>query len=96
VVRCLAHKPPLVNDDDWPEIPEEYHDLLSLGPEAALLVSKGKEAAVSWAQIKYNERKESYLGRKQHRGVRKRRFNNVSNPYVGRGLGQRIPSASES
>ena len=96
VVRCLAQKPPLINDDDWPEIPEEYHDLLVLGPEAILLAGKGKESASAAARQKYQVRKEAYLGRKQHKGVRSRSFRNVSNRYISRGSGEKIPNASNS
>ena len=95
VVRCLAHKPPLINDDDWPEIPEDYHDLLIYGPEAILLAGKGKESAAMAANQKFQQRKEAYLGRKQHKGVRSRAFRNVSNRYISRGSGEKIPNASD-
>jgi len=96
VVRSLAHKPPLVNDDDWPEIPEMFHDLLIYGPQSMLLAGKGKEAAAARALQKYTDRKQKFLGLKQHRGVRNRKFRNATNPYIQRGNFRKIPNAVES
>jgi len=95
VVRSLAHKPPLINNDDWPELPEMFHDLLIYGPQSVLLAGKGKEAAANRALQKYTERKRAFMGLKQHRGVKTRRFRNVSNPYVQRGNFRKIPNAVE-
>ena len=96
VVRCLAHKPPLVNASDWPEIPEEYHDLLIYGPMAVLLAGKGKESSSQRAFQKYNERKRAFLGKKTHRGIRSRKFSNVTNIYIEHGSGHKIPNAEEA
>jgi hypothetical protein len=96
VCRCLAHKPPLINPEDWPEIPEEFHDLLIYGPQSVLLAGKGKENAAARAGQKYKERKEAFLGKKQHKGVRSRKFKNASNPYIQRGSSRKIPNAVES
>jgi len=95
VVRSLAQKPPLINPDDWPEIPDMFHDLLIYGPQSVLLAGKGKEAAASRALQKYIDRKRAFMGVKQHRGVKQRRFRNVSNPYVHRGNLRKIPNAVE-
>ncbi len=95
VVRSLAHKPPLINPEDWPELPEMFHDLLIYGPQSVLLAGKGKEAAANRALQKYTDRKRAFMGIKQHRGVKTRRFRNVSNPYVQRGNFRKIPNAVE-
>tara|TARA_A100001515_G_scaffold75275_2_gene59834 strand:- start:2208 stop:3197 length:990 start_codon:yes stop_codon:yes gene_type:complete len=96
VIRSLAEKPPLINPDDWPEIPDQFHDLLIYGPQSVLLAGKGKESAAARAFQKYNERKQVLMGLKQHRGVKRRTFKNVSNPFVHQANFRRIPNAVES
>jgi hypothetical protein len=95
IVRCLAHKPPLINDDDWPELPEEYHDLLIYGPQSILLAGKGKESAAIQAGRKYEDRKKQFLGRRQHKGIKSRGFVNATNRYIQRGNLRKIPNAVE-
>ena len=90
------HKPPLVNASDWPEIPEEYHDLLIYGPMAVLLAGKGKESSSQRSFQKYNERKRAFLGKKTHRGIRSRKFSNVTNIYIEHGSGHKIPNVEEA
>ncbi len=41
-IRAEMRKPPLVNDTDWPEIDQEYHDLLVWGTTKDLLPALGK------------------------------------------------------
>lgn len=48
-VRALMHKPPLLNDEDWPDLPRDMHDLLITGPASFLLPSVGKVAAADRA-----------------------------------------------
>jgi hypothetical protein len=41
-LRCEMRKPPLVNDSDWPEFDQEYHELLIYGVTQDLLPTVGK------------------------------------------------------
>ena len=41
-VRCLSYKPDLINDDDWPDIGKEYHDLIMYDAGQELLPNFGK------------------------------------------------------
>ena len=43
-IRAEMRKPPLVNDDDWPEFDQEYHNLLVFGVTKDLLPSLGQRA----------------------------------------------------
>jgi len=42
VIRAKSYRPMLMNDDDWPEIDEHYHDLLLYGPGSEMLIAFGK------------------------------------------------------
>lgn len=42
-IRAWGFKPDLVNDEDWPEFDEDFHDLLVLGAAASTLSAFGKE-----------------------------------------------------
>jgi len=42
VIRAKSYRPPLINDDDWPEIDEHFQDLLLYGPGSELLAAFGK------------------------------------------------------
>tara|TARA_R110000744_G_scaffold86986_6_gene170024 strand:+ start:6881 stop:7870 length:990 start_codon:yes stop_codon:yes gene_type:complete len=95
IVRCLAHKPPMINDDDIPELPLDFHDLLIYGPQSILLAGKGKESSAAAAGRKYMERKKAFLGRRQHKGIKSRGFINASNRYIQRGNLRKIPNAVE-
>ncbi len=96
VVRTLAKKPPLINDDDWPEIDNRFHDLLIYGAEATLLPLIGKGQAGQLAARKYEQRKEDFLGHREHKQVTSRKFKNVTNPYVlpSSSVQRKIPNAS--
>ena len=41
-IRVEMRKPPLVNDSDWPEIDQEFHDILIWGVTQDLLPTLGK------------------------------------------------------
>ncbi len=41
-IRCLSYKPDLSNDDDWPDISKEYHDLILYDAGQELLPNFGK------------------------------------------------------
>ena len=51
-LRAMGYKPDLVNDDDWPDYDENFHDLLLYGPGAEVLPSFGQEnVALQYNQI---------------------------------------------
>lgn len=59
-LRAMAYKPDLVNDDDWPDFDENFHDLLLYGPGAEVLPSFGQEnLSVQYAQL-FNQRWREY------------------------------------
>jgi len=91
-VRCEMAKAPLVNDDDWPDIPEEYHDLLVWGPAAALMPAVGKTAMGDRYQNRFNRRLKRYMTGQQKRRGMIRTFENVTNVFVNSGPnGARFP-----
>ena len=98
VVRTLAKKPPLINDDDWPELDSRYHDLLIHGAQAILLPLVGKGQAGQLAARKYEQRKEDFLGHREQKQVTSRKFKNVTNPYIipASTVQRKIPNASAS
>jgi hypothetical protein len=75
-------KPPLVNDDDWPEIPENYHDLIVEGVAASLLPTVGKTGAADRSQRRFDRRLKKFSGKSQKRAGRLRTFENVTNVFV--------------
>ena len=51
-LRAMGYKPDLVNDVDWPDYDENFHDLLLYGPGAEVLPSFGQEnVALQYNQI---------------------------------------------
>ena len=96
VVRTLAKKPPLINDDDGPEIDSRYHDLLIHGAQAILLPLVGKGQAGQLAARKFEQRKEDFLGHREQKQVTSRKFKNVTNSYIlpASSLQRKIPNAS--
>jgi len=81
-VRAIMRKPPLVNDDDWPEIPENYHDLIVEGAAASILPVVGKTSAADRSQRRFDRRLRKFSGRTQKRAGRIRSFENVTNVFV--------------
>jgi len=75
-------KPPLVNDDDWPEIPENYHDLIIEGAAASILPVVGKTSAADRSQRRFDRRLRKFAGKTQKRAGRIRSFENVTNVFV--------------
>ena len=96
VVRTLAKKPPLINDDDWPEIDSRYHDLLIHGAQAILLPLVGKGQAGQLAARKFEQRKEDFLGHREQKQVTSRKFKNVTNAYIlpSSSVQRKIPNAA--
>jgi hypothetical protein len=77
-VRAIMRKPPLVNDDDWPEIPENYHDLIVEGAAASILPVVGKTSAADRSQRRFDRRLKKFSGKSQKRAGRMRTFENVT------------------
>jgi hypothetical protein len=55
-LRTVERKMPLVNDTDWPEIPEEYQDLLLYGPAGEILPKFGHVELGATYRDMYRER----------------------------------------
>ena len=77
-VRCFMRKPPLINDDDWPEMPEEFHDLLLYDPGAEMLPHYGKPELASMFEAKKRERMKKFKDLASPRLNRKLVFDDVS------------------
>lgn len=58
--RVEMRKPPLVNDSDWPEFDQEFHDLLIWGTTKDLLPTLGKGAVGDRHRLTYRERLNRY------------------------------------
>lgn len=76
-VRAVMRKPDLVNDNDWPELPDEYHDLLLHGPVAALLPHVGKQGAANTHSAIFSRRYAEFTRQQGRRPARVRTFANV-------------------
>lgn len=59
-LRAVAYKPDLVNDDDWPEIDEDFHDLIEYGAGSDVLPTFGKESVAVLYADKFRERIREY------------------------------------
>jgi len=88
-VRTQEQKPDLINDDDWPQIDERWHQLLIDGPGQENLPSAGKNIqagrmAQQWDQFIKDAKRYS-----QHRPNRVRTFMDVQStprPFLDRPL----------
>ena len=78
-VRAIMFKPPLINDGDWPEISEDFHNLLVWGPASEVLPNVGKlEQAVQLAG-EYKDGVKEFKGFQQVSPNRTRTFKDVHN-----------------
>jgi hypothetical protein len=59
-ISCNAFKPALVDDTDWPEIDEKYHDLLLLGGSIICFPVFGKGDQVADIVLQFNDRLDEY------------------------------------
>lgn len=78
-VECQRRKPPLIDDDDWPEIDEDYHELLVAGPAGTLLPNFGRTTAGDRYRTRYRELLTNYKTAAGGTIRRARRFANVMN-----------------
>lgn len=61
-IRCEMRKPPLVNDTDWPEFDQEYHDLLIWGVTQDLLPTLGKSGVGDRHRATFKDRMSAFIG----------------------------------
>jgi len=59
-ISCNAFKPALLNDTDWPEINEKYHDLLLLGGSIICFPVFGKGDQVADIELQFEDRLAEY------------------------------------
>jgi hypothetical protein len=63
-IRAEMRKPPLVNDGDWPEFDQEYHNMLVYGTTMDLLPGLGKPQVASAHRLTYREMYKEFTGEK--------------------------------
>src|SRR3990167_9603225 len=77
-VRCLAHIPNLLNDDDWPEFDADFHDLIVWGVGADTLALVGKQSLADRMKIRYEARLKKFAGdRSKKPNLEDRQFRDV-------------------
>jgi hypothetical protein len=59
-LRVEMRKPPLLNDGDWPEFDQEFHDLLVWGTTQDLLISFGKGDVADRHRLTFTERLQEF------------------------------------
>ena len=64
-IRAEMRKPPLVEDTDWPEIEQDYHDLIVLGAAVDLLPKVGMTNAAMVLRKTFEDRMREYLSRQK-------------------------------
>lgn len=67
-VRAEMRKPPLVNDTDWPEIDQEYHDLLVWGTTKDILPTVGKSSTGDRHRVTFEDRLEEFVSGRDDSG----------------------------
>ena len=60
-LSAMAYKPDLVDDEDWPEFDEDFHDLLDLGACARILPLFGKTTYAEQMKEDFTGRMKEYL-----------------------------------
>lgn len=80
-VRSMARKPDLLNDDDWPQIQEDFHQLLVDGPGPELMLAAGKPQQAQRMQADFDVLLPVFKARAQYRPNKVGIFKDVqSNP----------------
>ena len=72
-IRAIMRKPDLLNDEDWPEITDEFHNVLVWGAAAECMPSMGKLQHAGQMSRQYNEglrRYKSATGMRQPNRIR--------------------------
>ncbi|MAH51569.1 hypothetical protein CMI37_37480 [Candidatus Pacearchaeota archaeon] len=85
-VRVEMRKPPLVNDGDWPEFDQEFHDLLVWGTTQELLPAFGKSPVADRHRASFDQRLKDFRREKDATPNAVWTFSNVQNRA---GYGQR-------
>jgi len=81
-VRAEMRKPPLVNDEDWPEFDQEFHDLLIWGTTKDLLPTIGKSGTADRHRETFEQRMLDFAAEKNYRPAAIHVFADVQS-YVG-------------
>ena len=90
-VRAISRKHDLVNDEDWPEVDEDFHNLLVWGAAADILPHVGKSSLADRMRRDYDDGLKRFRGIHQVRPNRIRTFADVKNGPLRRGRPQ-IPN----
>jgi hypothetical protein len=61
-IRADMRKPPLVNDEDWPEFDQEFHDLLVFGTTMDLLPTLGQSSVADRHRATFERRWREFEG----------------------------------
>ena len=87
------HRPQLINDDDWPEIDEDFHDLLLYGPGAEILPQFKKTELAAQFGAKFEQRFKEYKKQYSPSKTAYGQFADVTKQPGGTGLMRpRIPA----
>jgi|TARA_Y100000310_G_scaffold65939_1_gene61374 hypothetical protein len=78
-IRCEMRKPPLVNDTDWPEFDQDFHDLLIWGVTQDLLPTLGKVGVADRHRATFESRMAEFTGDKNSQPASLYVFGNVQN-----------------
>ena len=78
-IRCEMRKPPLVNDTDWPEFNQDFHDLLIWGVTADLLPTLGKAGVADRHRATFEARMLEFTGDNNSQPASLYVFGNVQN-----------------
>ena len=78
-IRCEMRKPPLVNDSDWPEFNQDFHDLLIWGVTADLLPTLGKSGVADRHRATFEARMSEFTGDNNSQPASLYVFGNVQN-----------------
>ena len=78
-IRCEMRKPPLVNDSDWPEFNQDFHDLLIWGVTADLLPTLGKSGVADRHRATFETRMSEFTGDNNSQPASLYVFGNVQN-----------------
>jgi len=82
-VRAMARKPDLFDDDDWPQIHEDFHMLIIDGAGPELMLAAGKPQQAQRMQLDFARTLPIFKGRAQYRPNRVGVFKDVQNaPFL--------------
>lgn len=77
-VRAIMRKPDLLNDEDWPEIDEDFHNVIVWGAAAEVLPSIGKQGHSDRFRLDYETGLGEFEGSQQVEHNRTRVFADVT------------------